>query len=71
MGPLDDPMADDFFIPNPPLAMDYFAPRENALVDAFLLYLHKNNIGHLLWISRDYHRPPPPPKVLEKKLTIC
>ena len=30
MGPLDDPMADDFFIPNPPL------PR----------YLHNNIIFH-------------------------
>ena len=23
MGPLDDPMADDFFIPNPPLTVVY------------------------------------------------
>ena len=23
MGPLDDPMADDFFIPNPPLLLYY------------------------------------------------
>ena len=28
--------------------------RKHALVDAFLLYLHKNSIGHLLKTSWDY-----------------
>ena len=41
--------------------------RKHALVDAFLLYLHKNSIGHLLRTPWDYFRPlptPPPPKDL-------
>ena len=29
------------------------------LVDAFLSYLHKKSIGHLLRTSQDYFRPPP------------
>ena len=38
------------------------------LVDAFLSYLHKNSIGHLLRTSQDYFRPPP--QGLEKKWTV-
>ena len=33
--------------------------KKHALVDAFLSFLHKNSIDHLLRTSREYFRPPP------------
>ena len=36
----------------------------------FYYILHEKSIGHLLRTSRDYFRPPPKKKVLEKKWTI-
>ena len=57
------------YTPGCTLAMCYLLPEKHALVDKFYYIFHKNSMGHLLWISRDYFYPPP--KVLEKMWTIC